>query len=149
MKRPSTNRILIAGNAALALALAASFFVDLYPSLKPKQAKPPAEQYAWTASAMAEEIPFAQYRNVVRSRTLFSPSQGAKAIPKERILVQDYELLGTFTRGGDTKALLKNISTDQTKTVAIGNWIGHYEIVEITPSGVIFDKAGQAFTLKR
>lgn len=144
-----SNRWLIGANGALALALAASFFVDLYPALRPKQAEAGVEQYAWTAGSLGQETPFSEYRGIVRARTLFAPSQGAAEPAQQRTLIQDYELLGTFRRGSEFRAFLKSIGTKQSKTVAVGDWVGDYEIVEIGPEGVVFDKDGKKFTLKR
>lgn len=144
-----SNRWLIGANGALVLALATSFFVDPYPALRPERAEAGAEQYAWTAGSLGQETPFSEYRGIVRGRALFAPSQGAAEPAQQRTLIQDYELLGTFRRGSEFRAFLKNIGTNQSKTVAPGDWVGDYEIVEIGPDGVVFDKGGQQFTLKR
>lgn len=147
MTSRSANRWLIGLVALLVAALGTSFFVDLYPTLRPQRADAGKEQYAWTAGALGTDTPYSEYRQVIRSRTLFSPSQGAMEPAEQRTIIDDYELMATFGRDEKARAVLSNVGTKRTRTVKKGDWIGDYEVIEIGPRKVVFDKAGRRVEL--
>ena len=149
MSLKTLRRLLLGIDAFLIALLLFTLLKDPYGLIHASAGQTDQPEELWQSVSIPPRKEFADYEKDMRGKGLFRASLAEAAPVAQRSLIDDYQFLGSSRSPSGPRAVVRNVISEKARTLAIGDRIGEYRLIEITPQGLLLDKDGERYELKR